>query len=103
MRIAALDLMPLFWCLGILLSVAVAALGEIASMARTVPAAVAALVLYFLSYPPRVQVLAFLALYGLCAFIFGLLFGLSKRAKKRKNFKNPLDKGEAECYNDESN
>lgn len=73
MQIAALDLMPLLWTLSVILSVALFLYGERAALARTVPAAIAALILYFFDYPPRFQVVVFLALYILCAAVYAAL------------------------------
>lgn len=84
MQIAALDLMPLLWTLSAILSVALFAYGDRAALARTVPAAIAAMVLYFLGYPPRFQVVVFLALYVLCAAVYASLIAWRKLIAKRK-------------------
>ena len=86
MRIAMLDLMPLIWILSVILSAALFLYGERAAPARTVPAAAAALVLYFCGQPPRMQTAVFLAMYALSAAVYALLVRLSRRAgKKSKN------------------
>ncbi len=84
MQIAALDLMPLLWGLCVLLSAALFFYGERAAPSRTVPAAIAALVLYFFDYPPRFQVIVFLVLYVISAAVYATLAYLRRLIGRRK-------------------
>ena len=84
MQICALDLMPLLWGLCVLLSAALFFYGDHASPSRTVPAAAAALILYFYGYPPRFQVIVFLVMYALCAAVYVVLLYLRRQIGKRK-------------------
>ena len=84
MQIAMLDLMPLLWGLCIVLSAALALYGDHAAPARTVPAAVFALLLHFMEKPPRLQVIVFFALYALCAGAYAVLCRYSARHRKSR-------------------
>ncbi len=94
MRIAALDLMPLLWGLCVLLSVVLFFYGEKSAPARTVPAAAAALFLYFTGQPPRLQTTVFFGMYALSAAVYAVVCRLGRRREKiAENFEKPLDSG----------
>lgn len=84
MQIAALDLMPLLWGLCVLLSAALFFYGEHAAPCRTVPAAAAAMILYFYDYPPRFQVIVFLVLYVISAAVYAALAYLRRMIGRQK-------------------
>lgn len=84
MHIAMLDLMPLLWGLCILISAALFCLGDYAAPARTVPAAVMALILHFTEKPPRLQVALFAVLYVICALVYAVLCRVARRAAENK-------------------
>ena len=89
MHIAALDLMPLFWLLGCILSITLLCFGDRTAFFCTLPSALTALFLCLLHYPPRLQVMAFLLVaFTLCCirFLFRCFF-----ARKKKNTKKALD------------
>ncbi len=83
MQIAMLDFMPLLWGLCLLLSTALYYYKDYAAPARTIPAAVGALLLYFWGKPPRMQVLVFAVLYALCAAVYAVLLRLSVLRQKK--------------------
>ncbi len=89
MQIAMLDLMPLLWGLCILLSAALHFYGDHAAPARTIPAAACALLLHFFEKPPRMQVIAFGALYVLCAAVYTVLCRLYQRKTDTKTAAEP--------------
>ncbi len=67
MRFVMLDLMPLLWGMCTAAALLLLFHREWGAPARVIPGAVLALVLYFLKWPPRIQVLAFAVMYGCCA------------------------------------
>lgn len=92
MQIAMLDLMPLLWAVSILLCAALFFYGDRAAPARTVPAAAAALLLYFLGHPPRLQTAVFSAVYILSAAVYAVVCRLTGRCEEiTENFEKPLD------------
>lgn len=67
MRFVMLDLMPLLWGMCTAAALLLLFHREWGAPARVIPGAALALVLYFLKWPPRIQVLAFAVMYGCCA------------------------------------
>ena len=94
MRIAMLDLMPLLWGLCVLLCTALFFYGDRSAPARTIPAAIAALFLYFTGQPPRLQTAVFFAMYAVSAAVYAVVCRLGRRHEKiAENFEKPLDRG----------
>lgn len=92
MRIAILDLMPLLWGLCVLLSVVLFLYGERSAPVRTVPAAAAALFLYFTGQPPRMQTAVFFGMYALSAAVYAVVCRVTRRREKNaENLEKPLD------------
>ncbi|MGM9653632.1 MAG: hypothetical protein ACI3XP_08375 [Eubacteriales bacterium] len=89
MRIAILDLMPVLWGMCALAALLLALFGEWGAPARTLPAAAAALILYFAGLPPRVQVAAFAGMFLLDAAVWAALTRLSQYRRKKTAQKPP--------------
>lgn len=89
MQIAAIDLMPLLWILSAILAVALFFYGDRAAVVRTVPAACAAIILHGMRFPPRLQVVAFLILYVLCAAVYAVLIRLRRRTENAETAEKP--------------
>ncbi len=102
MHIAALELMPLLWILGIALSGALFFFGDRSALFCTLPAALAALLLCFLHHPPRIQVLAFFAA-GAALWLLRAVLRCFFRPRKNRKFEKTLDSRNPSCYNDSVN
>ena len=90
MRFVMLDLMPLLWGMCTAAALLLLFHREWGAPARVIPGAALALVLYFLKWPPRIQVLAFAVMYGCCAlawFIVVRTARIRQRIRQRQTSK----------------
>lgn len=83
MQIVMLDLMPILWGICAVIALLFLISGKWGLPVRIVPAACAAVCLYFLGYPPRLQAAVFLTVYAL----FGVSRFLAVRIGKRQKNK----------------
>jgi len=87
MRFVMLDLMPILWGMCAASALLLLFHREWGAPARVIPGAALALVLYFLGWPPRIQVLAFAAMYVCCTlawFIVVRLIRLRHRMQQKQ-------------------
>jgi len=83
MRIVILDLMPLLWVMCAAAALLLLRAGEWGAPTRTLPAVTAAMILYFVGLPPRVQVLGFLGIYLTAALCRGILLRIAAMRRRR--------------------
>ena len=84
MRIVMLDLMPVLWAMCAAAALLLALCGEYGMPARVLPAVCAGIAVYIFGLPPRIQVLAFIAMYICAAGAWVILRALQRRRKRRK-------------------
>lgn len=83
MRIAMLDLMPLLWAMCAAAALLLLICRSYAAPARTLPAVTAALILYGMGYPPRVQTAAFLVVFAIAAGVWEILRRIGEYRRER--------------------
>jgi len=84
MQIVMLDLMPVLWAMCAAAALLLALCGEYGMPARVLPAICAGIAVYIFGFPPRIQVLAFIAMYICAAAAWGVLRLLHRRKERRK-------------------
>ena len=84
MQFVMMDLMPILW--GMCMADALLLLfhGEWGAPARTVPGAVLALILHFVGWPPRIQVLAFAGMYVSSAMAWFIVVRLTRLRRRMR-------------------
>lgn len=78
MRFVMLDLMPVLWGMCAAAALLLLFHREWGAPARVIPGAALALVLYFLGWPPRIQVLAFAAMYVCCTLAWFIVVRITR-------------------------
>ena len=93
MRFALLDLMPVLWGMCTIVSLLLLHFRSMGAPARTLPAVTAALIAYGMGYPPRLQVIIFLAVFAVCAGVWAILcrIGDWRRRRMEENSTAPLN------------
>ena len=83
MRFALLDLMPVLWGMCTIVSLLLLHFRSMGAPARTLPAVTAALIAYGMGYPPRLQVVIFLAVFAVCAGVWAILCRIGDWRRRR--------------------
>ena len=93
MHFAMLDLMPILWAMCAAAALLLLFCRSYAAPARTLPAVTAALIAYGMGYPPRLQVVIFLAVFAVCAGVWAILcrIGDWRRRRMAENSAAPLN------------